>query len=606
MKSRTSCCKGVLLKHDIARFYPIWVLYTLMLALIFVFPMTVVTGVYDRLNMLTNYNEGIVFVNFFYALVNAQLLFGDLFSPKMCNALHAMPVRRDTFYWAHMAAGLLFAFVPDVILTFVYMALIPSFAWTAWGFLAVALGSYLFFYSLAALCCMLSGNRIGAILIYGIVNFFAVLVSWYASEIFGTMLYGVRVDDHAIMQFCPVVAMFANYLDVTLAAGSGYPNYVVEYVRFVDGFIPLAVYAGLGVVLMAAAQVAYRLRRLESAGDLLAVEKLKPAFLVTFTLTVGAFFHLFGRMVDNAIAVPFLIVGLAVGYVAGLMLVKKQMNVWKAKNFVLLGAIVGALVAGLVITALDPLGIASFVPDVEDIAGVNVYTKNINDVYYGDYDSTNMPPMEDAAHIEDALALHRFSMEHRKTIYQGNLVTQMIGLYDWRMMDGAMPTAICYTMKDGRKISRYYITPLDSEGAQYAGRLLSSVESTLYFHEKDLDSFVEGVDLIRLNQIYNLGRHEGWVITNKEEIKGLLQAYIKDCKEGTTVQYYTYQNAKGEVGQIGWIDIQMVEKKYIPTRTVYDDNPHVLQWLDDNGYHLTTPEEYDIENGYEPETVHWG
>lgn len=606
MKSRTSCCKGVLLKHDILRFYPIWVLYTLMLALIFVFPMSTVNTVYEQLSVLSDYMMAMPLVNFFYALVNAQLLFGDIFNPKMCNALHAMPVRRDTFYWAHMAAGLLFAVVPDLILTFVYMAMIPSHAWTAWGFLAVAVGSYLFFFTLAVLCCMLSGNRVGAILIYGIVNFFAVLVSWYASQVFGTLLYGVRVDDHSIMRFCPVVAIVGNYLEVNMKAGSGYPNYVLESVRFGADFLPLAIYAGIGVVLMAASQVAYRLRRLEAAGDLLAVEKLKPVFLVTFTLTVGAFFHLFGRLVDNSIAVPFLIAGIAVGYVAGLMLVKKQMNVWKAKNFVQLGAIVGALVAGLVITALDPLGIASFVPDVEDIAGVNVYTKNINDVYYGDYDSTNMPPMEDAAHIEDALALHRFSMEHRKTIYQGNLVTRMVGLHDWRMMDGAMPTAICYTMKDGSKISRYYITPLNSEGARYAGRLLSSVESTLYFHEKDLDSFVEDVGLIRLNQIYNLGRRDGWVITNKEEIKGLLQAYIKDCKEGTTVQYYSYQNANGEVDQIGWIDIQMVEKKYIPTRTIYMDNPHVLQWLDDNGYHMMTPEEYDAQTGHEPKTVYRG
>ncbi len=606
MKSRTSCCKGVLLKHDITRFYPIWVLYTLMLALVFVFPLSIENTVYERMLTLLNYMEIIVLVNFVYGLVNAQLLFGDLFNPKMCNALHAMPVKRDTFYWAHMAAGLLFAVVPDLILTFVYMAMIPSCAWAAWGFLAVAVGSYLFFYTLAVLCCMLSGNRVGAILVYGIVNFFAVLVSWYASQVFGTLLYGVRVEDHEIMQFCPVVAMFAQYLDVKMAASSGWPNPVLESARFGAGFLPLAIYAGIGIILMAAAQVAYRLRRLEAAGDLLAVEKLKPVFLVTFTLTVGAFFHLFGRMVDNSIAVPFLIAGIAVGYVGSLMLIKKQMNVWKAKNFVLLGAIVGALVVGLVITALDPLGIASFVPDMDDIAGVNLYTKNINDVYYGDYDSTNMPPMEDADHIEDALALHKFSMEHRKTIYQGNLVTQMLGLYDWRMMDGAIPTAICYTMKDGSKIHRYYITPLDSEGARYAGKLLSSVESTLYFHEKDLDSFVEGVGLIRLNQIYSVGRHDGWVITNKEEIKGLLQAYIADCKEGTTVQYYAYQNAKEIVDQIGWIDIQTVEKRYIPTRTIYIDNPHILKWLDDNGYHMMTPEEYDAQTGHEPGTPYPG
>ena len=38
-------------------------------------------------------------------LLAALVLFGDLDNPRMCNALHALPLRRETWFFSHAAAG---------------------------------------------------------------------------------------------------------------------------------------------------------------------------------------------------------------------------------------------------------------------------------------------------------------------------------------------------------------------------------------------------------------------------------------------------------------------------------------------------------------------
>ena len=41
-------------------------------------------------------------------MLTAQLLFGDLYHSRLCNALHAMPVTREGWFLTHSAAGLAF------------------------------------------------------------------------------------------------------------------------------------------------------------------------------------------------------------------------------------------------------------------------------------------------------------------------------------------------------------------------------------------------------------------------------------------------------------------------------------------------------------------
>ena len=103
-------------------------------------------------------------INGLYALVVVQALFGDLLNPRMCNSLHAMPVTRDGYYGAHLAAGLLFAIVPNCLVflpTSLFLGKELSCV-ALWTLLALCL-QYIFYLGTALLAVQLAGNRAGMI-----------------------------------------------------------------------------------------------------------------------------------------------------------------------------------------------------------------------------------------------------------------------------------------------------------------------------------------------------------------------------------------------------------------------------------------------------------
>ena len=97
MKSRTSSYKMTWLKKNIARFAPFWVLYILCLLL----GLFVMSGRRDPFYLIMNLSgcaRIMAVVNCGYALLTAQLLFGDLYDSRMCFGIHSLPMRREELY----------------------------------------------------------------------------------------------------------------------------------------------------------------------------------------------------------------------------------------------------------------------------------------------------------------------------------------------------------------------------------------------------------------------------------------------------------------------------------------------------------------------------
>ena len=108
MKSKTSFFNKTVFKKNLTRFAPVMAVYTLCLIL--------------GMMMLYQNNEemGRTFwfasrmgeciqvmglVNLFFAPLCAMLLFGDLYNSRMCNALHAMPMRRETLFLTNVVSA---------------------------------------------------------------------------------------------------------------------------------------------------------------------------------------------------------------------------------------------------------------------------------------------------------------------------------------------------------------------------------------------------------------------------------------------------------------------------------------------------------------------
>ena len=100
MPSKTSCFNKTVFQKNLTRFAPVWVLYLLCLLLGM---MMLYAGDGDGQGywFADNMSEMIqlmAFVNLIYAPLVAALLFGDLYNSRMCNALHAMPLRRESWF----------------------------------------------------------------------------------------------------------------------------------------------------------------------------------------------------------------------------------------------------------------------------------------------------------------------------------------------------------------------------------------------------------------------------------------------------------------------------------------------------------------------------
>ena len=116
MKSRISFCNGPVFRKNVSRFAPAWLLYTVCLLL----GLTMLAGESVEYWLSYNMAMGISYmgmVNCAYGALVALLLFGDLTNTRMCNGLHALPLRRETCFGTNVLSGLFFSLIPTVIMT---------------------------------------------------------------------------------------------------------------------------------------------------------------------------------------------------------------------------------------------------------------------------------------------------------------------------------------------------------------------------------------------------------------------------------------------------------------------------------------------------------
>ena len=122
MQSKTSFFNKTVYKKNLTRFAPVWAGYALCLVL--GVALLYVNGGSDKQyhfanNYISDLFSVMAVVNLAYGLIAAQLLFGDLFNSRMCNMLHAFPVKRESWFVTNVASGLTFSLVPTGLLALV-------------------------------------------------------------------------------------------------------------------------------------------------------------------------------------------------------------------------------------------------------------------------------------------------------------------------------------------------------------------------------------------------------------------------------------------------------------------------------------------------------
>ena len=520
MKSRTSFFNVAAFKKNLTRFAPAWGLYGLLLLLVLLG-----NGDLSEQAFADSMRGTIIamaILNFFYALLCAQLIFGDLYSSRMCNALHAMPMRREGWFLTNVASGMLFSLAPNTVIALLCTVFCGEYWMIPLLWLCAVTMQFLFFFGVAVFSTYLVGHRFAMALVYVILNGFSVILYWLVYSIFEPMLYGVTISQDWFLDLCPVVKM-CNFRFVEIY--NSYINGIQVIWRFSDGWGYLGICAGLGILAMALALLCYRKRNLETAGDFAAVKPVGPIFLLLYTICGGACCHGFFSLFVGEENEIFLFLGLAIGFFTGLMLLQRTVRVFKVKNFLGFGAVVLAMIISIVVVRADLLGIVGWMPKVEQIKSVSITTNRIS------ADQLILTEEED---LEKILQIHQYGLENRKASTDGRRDTRVI---------------LTYTLRSGAVRQREYYVNVGTACGDMLRFYFSRPEMVLGDIYGKLDEFtLQGVELPDGKAF----------IVSAEALRALMDAIMADCAGGDLAQDWAFTEPYGDQY---WINLQFVNQE---------------------------------------------
>ena len=558
MKSRTSFFDRTVLKKDITRFAPLWGLYLIGGLLISISVAASGGYSYYLAQSLSNLIGPFGIISLIYAALAAQLLFGDLFNTRLCNALHAMPLRREGWFLTHVTAGLLFSLVPNLLISLAILPFLGEFWYTSLIWYLGMVLHYVFFFALAVFCMMLTGNRFASVAVYAIINGFSAIVMWFCDTIFAPMLYGVVIREEVFAPFCPVWALcthddFFSILHSENCQCYTYNGYEGFYDSRCDYFFGgfgeswgyLILLAVLGIALGIAALALYRKRHLESAGDFMAFKGVKPVFTLVYTLCVGALLQIIGNLFDDPVYI-FLIIGLIVGYFTSQMLLNRTLRVFKKKNWLCMVLILVLVFSGVGLCRIDAFGLISWTPDVEDVVSVKVADSRVTEFRPSNTDAE----FSDQANIEKLIAIH-------KLLYaEGPLDSR--GDYE-----GLQNVTICYTLKDGREIYRQYRATRNGQANKALDQLIFTNPAYL-LHADSLEELRLSVDSAYVEAMYISG----------EKLEQLLTALWADGQAGTLRQDGWFKDSN----YMGYVQLHYKDGWYGHLE-IFDYNKHTTDWI---------------------------
>ena len=606
MKSRISFFDRTVFAKDLTRFAPAWILYGIVLVILGTITSSRTIFTYGEISVagqLDGALDAMIIINFLFALLNAQLLFGDLFNTKLTNALHAMPIRRETWFGTHVVSGLVFHFVPSLIFAVVFSFLCGGLWLTAWCWLGAVMLQYLFFFGLAVFACLCVGSRFAQGVVYGLCSFGAWLLYWTIDTIYMPLIPGINITFELLSPFCPIIFGFGNQpFSVSIKYWTGMSSKIESQnlVQNAHGWIYLAIIAVIGVILLILALQFYRRRNLEVAGDFIAVSWLKPVFLICYTLSMGVItYYLLSNF--GTISTVFLILGLLVGFVSGTMFLERTIKVFHKRMLTGLTVFAVFILGTMGLTVLDPMGLQYWVPDVDQIVtaqitlpGYSVGTDLLLNLEGRDPDTA-----------ERITAIHRAALKDNTipvaSLYDPDDPSSNYETWngnDWYYIGSAYHNSegyqisFSYQIRGGIYMDRTYGIAYDCPTAELVADFMNEPEQVLKLTEKEWKS--------QLDRFY-IPPMEGttYLYPSYAEAEALMNAIIADCEAGTMLQHDCFHTERGVGLEVRFGDSHKgtARRFYI---TVYPEAVNTKAWMEERGLYVL-PEEYPpAEEAYFP------
>ena len=555
MKLRTSYFNIHVLKKNLTRFAPVWILYAVAEVLGVLALGGEESGWYAR--EIMNLMGPVAIFHCGYALVVAACLFGDLFDSRLCNGLHAMPMRREGWLITGLVSGFLFALIPAVVGGGFAAVLMGQYAWVALIWQITSLLQFFFFFGLAVFSAMCAGKRLGMIAIYGILNFLPLLIYLVATTVYEPMLYGVVITNDWFNLFSPLVKIASHtYLDGSYDKILGFV-FLGWHMR---EWYYLWSCTGIGVVLYGLGFLLYRKRHLETAGDFLSFRIAKVFFLIAYTFVLGTFLYYFAELFGLDSNYLFLAVGMLIGYFTGWMLLERTVKIFTKK--VLIGFAAFALLFGgsLGLTYVDPLGVQTYIPKADKIESVSLYPTGSSYIYTMQRDYSGWY-ITDPAEIAQVQQLHGMMINapHNKP---GETV----------VID------VTYRLKNGVAVYRSYEVLAEDILAEELTGFLSDVRAI--FHTNNWEELTENVQEVWVYM--DSGGYE-YEILEPAQQQALLEAIRLDAEAGTMAQpnnLHRYEDTIASVNVCWWQQMKDGEGTRWETARVFADCVNTRAFLE--------------------------
>ncbi len=548
MKSKTSCFDMTVIRKDITRFAPLWAIYLIggVLVLLGLYSGDSSSAIAKGLGHAVGEMAAI---NMVYAILCAQLLFGDMFKSRLCNALHAMPIRRETWFMSHLTSGLLFSVGPHLAVAPVLMAICGKLWFVPLIWVLGMTMCFVFFFGVAVFSMFCTGNRFAAVLVYCGINFASLILRWVVYILYEPLLPGIVLPEEPNYMFSPVIWLTSlgskntpeGFLYFTRRVQEA-PIYRADYIyrEFGTAWEYLSIVFVIGLVFMGIALLMYRKRALETAGDFIAVKPLRPVFSVVFTIASGCIFSLFGSAFMDS-GIYFMVAGLAVGYFVSQMMLQRTVRVFNGKAFLKLGILSAVLVGSIVVTALDPMGMVRYVPNANAVASVEISRGG----EIREYDDLYMM-------VTDLQDIEQVTQAHRQLIQEDS--------------PNGYSFCIRYKMKNGTTVYRRYNLSHEGMANDLLAELYCTPEVMLGY--EDWETYKNSVVYIMIDG--NKLQH----YMDYADLHGALEAIRADIEAGNILPD-TFRN-RDNVGYLAWVEIDTGST--VRQISIYTDSEAFLKW----------------------------
>ena len=454
MRSRTSLFSAAVYRKNLIRFAPLWGVYLLLWLLML--PMAIVTQA-DAGRFLLGDLQYLVLTKalrigalcaMLYAAAAAMVFFGWTFSARSVNTFAALPIRREAWCLTNLLSALTVSLAPNAVVAAATWAAagaagLPGLevALQAFGLLSL---EFLFFYGLAALCAAIVGQLAALPALYLLLNYGAVVLNDVIVTVLSTFVYGMRDSGYmALSRLSPAYYLMQRLDVVVRSEGDG-----AAYSCAFHGWHYLAALGLVGLVLLALSVLLFRGRRMETAGDVIAVRPLRRVLKYVFTtacslvlgvLAAQSFFGGYNGPGLTAVVVCLLLGGF-LGYFAAEILLKKTFRVFR-REWIGFGAFAVCLLLALALMEFDAFGFERRVPELEQVESVTVSFTG----------ASENAVVTDEAHISDLLTLHQSIIQNKAAQEDlAQMDPSADDTRDWSIL------RLVYQLKDGSTLLRRY------------------------------------------------------------------------------------------------------------------------------------------------------